>query len=316
MLAPVRLPSLILVIALALPAMVHAKANDEYEIVAVDTRLALLTLTQDDRVTTVEVRPDATVTINGVQAAFSDLVPKLKVKVTLADPGVAQGLEAYGLVESSATNGSPSPSPVQIGPSVTSDGLAGIPLGSTQDQVRAAMAPRGVTIQTDTTPDHLHYHDGSIFDIPVREWHFYFLAGKLYKASAAICPPESQQLSDYISVKQALSKEYGDPITQTINSGTPEEISASVRNGSTTVDAVWRVGSSGSNTMQCEWYKRAPTLIYIRFVFQDDLIDAQVAATEKAALSGTSSALPGELSKPSVSGTQASVPFGTPASGL
>jgi hypothetical protein len=178
------------------------------------------------------------------------------------------------------------------------------------------MTTRGATFQTDSTHDHLHYHDASLFNHPVRQWQFYFLAGKLYKDSAVICPPVSEQLSDYTSAKQAISEEYGDPIKQSINTGTPEEIAEAVRKGSTKVDAIWRVGSSGSNSIEVEWFKRMGTLIFLRITFEDDVIDAQVAATAKAALSGTSSALPGELSKPSVSGTQASVPFGTPASGL
>jgi hypothetical protein len=85
-----------LLFALALPAVAYCQStpSGDPEIVAVDTVRNLLTLKDHDRLTLVQVQPGADVTINGSKAPFDTLAPKMTVKVTLTDTGVAQTVSA------------------------------------------------------------------------------------------------------------------------------------------------------------------------------------------------------------------------------
>jgi len=76
----------------------HLKAG-EYVIVAVDRSRTALTLRAGDDLTTMNVRPDTEIRINGEEKAFKDLAPHMKVKVTLAEPGATARIDATGIPE-------------------------------------------------------------------------------------------------------------------------------------------------------------------------------------------------------------------------
>jgi hypothetical protein len=124
-----RLFSLVLVCAIAFPALFAAGGLDilvpseprhvkrikpvEYQIVRVDPATQLLTLSAKGAVTTLRVRQGAEITINGLEGTFEELEPKMKVEVTLGEPGVAERLEANGVVtrKPAAKTQPPPPSP-------------------------------------------------------------------------------------------------------------------------------------------------------------------------------------------------------------
>src|ERR1700678_2045245 len=95
------------------------------------------------------------------------------------------------------------------GPTAALDGMAGIPFGSTADQVKAAMDARGAVLESGSSGEHLHFRGGSFNNDPAGSWHFYFADGKLYKASVNISPPDVQYIPTYNRIAKAISDKYG-----------------------------------------------------------------------------------------------------------
>jgi hypothetical protein len=101
-----------LLFALALPAVAYCQSSSQpgevYEIVAIDSSQNLLTLKDHNQFSVLQVPAGAGITLNGSKADLSGLAPKMTIKVTLASPGVAQGIEATGPIAQ------PSPIPAEL----------------------------------------------------------------------------------------------------------------------------------------------------------------------------------------------------------
>jgi hypothetical protein len=102
-------PRLLSVICLvAIPAMVLAD-RIVYQVERVDTVLNVLTIKSSTlQEISLHVLPGAEVTINGAEATLGDLRPRMTVKVTTSEPGVAQRIDAE--TPSGAAQATPIPS--------------------------------------------------------------------------------------------------------------------------------------------------------------------------------------------------------------
>jgi len=80
----------------------QAAEGDVYTIDSVDANMETLTLRSANGLSTVSVRGDAEITVNGVEKTIKDIQPGMQTKVTLAEPGVAVGIEATGDVATDA----------------------------------------------------------------------------------------------------------------------------------------------------------------------------------------------------------------------
>ena len=129
---------------IAIASTVFARGDalqpDESKICSIDRTLQMLTLLHDKQLQTVRVRSDAVIMINGVSATFDQLTTSMIAKVTLAEPGVAQKIDATGALPE-ATPASTLPSPQVSGastPIAPSDSSAVSP----DDSTPAALAKR------------------------------------------------------------------------------------------------------------------------------------------------------------------------------
>jgi hypothetical protein len=82
--------------SIALAVFGHAQSGD-YELAEIDAKANTFTAKQNGQLRTLRVRPSVDVTINGLKAAFGELEPGMKVKVTSGEPGLATKLAATGL---------------------------------------------------------------------------------------------------------------------------------------------------------------------------------------------------------------------------
>ena len=110
-----RLLSLSLLCAIALSSPAQATPAAEFEIIQVNPIFSVLTLKTNDHLTILQVLAKTDITINGAKATFKNLAPHMTVKVTLAQPGVAQRLEATGVITSPAAAPQPPLSPGSTG---------------------------------------------------------------------------------------------------------------------------------------------------------------------------------------------------------
>jgi hypothetical protein len=95
--SPLTMRVLLLVLGcLLLPAFAQAQSG-EYEITEIDRAANTITSKLHGQLHTLRVRSDVEVSINGLKARFGELAPGMKVKVTLAEPGVAAKLAATGI---------------------------------------------------------------------------------------------------------------------------------------------------------------------------------------------------------------------------
>jgi len=91
-----KLSLIAILVAMALAPIARA-ASSEYDIVQVDQKAGAITVKHHDTLTVLQVRADAEITVNGAEATLANLGPPMTVKITLAEPGVAQRLDANGL---------------------------------------------------------------------------------------------------------------------------------------------------------------------------------------------------------------------------
>jgi len=90
-------PFIVLIVSLlACTLFAHAESGD-YEIAQIDLKAGTFSAKLNGQVRTFRVRPAVETTINGIKGTFEELEPGMKVKVTLAEPGVASRLVATGL---------------------------------------------------------------------------------------------------------------------------------------------------------------------------------------------------------------------------
>lgn len=167
-------------------------------------------------------------------------------------------------------------------PSPTIDGLAGIPFGSTAEQVKAAMDTRGAVLHRNlSTGAHMEFEGGSFSNEDADFWHFYFADGKLYKASVSLKPGNRQHLDTYERIKKLLEAKYGKPFQETKLEMEPAALYEMVRSGKAVLEADWKQATPSSRSIACKLFRRAENLVIIRIIYQDDAVESQVADKQK-----------------------------------
>jgi hypothetical protein len=125
-------------------------------------------------------------------------------------------------------------------PAAKIDGVAGVSFGSTVDQVKAAMAFREAKfLDKASTATELQFKDGSFNNEDVSWWHFYFMDGKMYKATILIYPSDHQQLAAYERTKKLISDKYGEPSQATKIEMAPDQLMEMVRSNKLVLETDW-----------------------------------------------------------------------------
>jgi hypothetical protein len=168
---------------------------------------------------------------------------------------------------------------VNAEPPAKIDGFAGIPFGSTPDQVKAAMDSRGAVFEPKfSTAEHLAFKGASFSDEPAGGWNFYFSDDKLFRALVSINPPSGDHLDTYYRIKKLISDKYGKPFQETKLEVEPDKVYELVRSGQAALKASWREASPGNHSISCNVDRYSDSEVCIQIIYQDDAIDAQVSS--------------------------------------
>jgi hypothetical protein len=173
------------------------------------------------------------------------------------------------------------PLALQADPPATLNGIAGIPFGSTVDQIKAAMDSRGAALDAGVSgAAHLEYKGGTFNNESVGYWHFYLADGKLYKASVAFFPADRQHFAFYDRVKKAISDKYGGPFQETRIDMDPTALFHLIQSGKADFEADWEIPLPSSHSITCRMFDREGGSVMIRVTYQDDVVAAQLSDKE------------------------------------
>ena len=164
-------------------------------------------------------------------------------------------------------------------PAAKFQGLAGIPFGSTPDEVKASLDARGAKLDSaQSTSAHLGFRNGRFNNEDAWYWHFDFLDGKLFRSSVVLLT-KSEGVAAFDRIKKMVTDKYGKPFQETKVNMSPEELHDLVCEGKLEVEANWKAGESGGYTITCK-LSRHDYFPVIRLIYRDDTESAKLRKRE------------------------------------